>query len=150
MGPEARRPRVPSASRKSAARRPSKSAASKPTPKRGKPPVRSSKRPPARKPPSKAPAKPLAKAASKPKPKSGKSAPKKPAFPSKEDVPLPPPPPIRLPGGRLHVLSLSFLRDGDEFMARMETDAGQITELKNRSLDQLLTLVASELEDLLE
>jgi len=32
----------------------------------------------------------------------------------------------------------------------METDGGQITELKNRSLDQLLTLVASELEDLLE
>ncbi len=51
---------------------------------------------------------------------------------------------------RRHVLSLSFVRDGDEFMARLETDAGQITELKNRSLDQLLTLVASELEDLLE
>ncbi|MGI0132556.1 MAG: hypothetical protein ACREDK_05625 [Thermoplasmata archaeon] len=52
--------------------------------------------------------------------------------------------------GRRHVLSLSFLRDGDEFLARLETDAGQITELKNRSLDQLLTLVANELEDLLE
>ena len=52
--------------------------------------------------------------------------------------------------GRRHVLSLSFLRDGDEFLARLETDAGQITELKNRSLDQLLTLVAGELEDLLE
>jgi hypothetical protein len=52
--------------------------------------------------------------------------------------------------GRRHVLSLSFLRDGDEFMARLETDAGEITELKNRSLDQLLTLVANELEDLLE
>ena len=51
---------------------------------------------------------------------------------------------------RRHVLSLSFLRDGDEFLARLETDSGQITELKNRSLDQLLTLVASELEDLLE
>jgi hypothetical protein len=50
----------------------------------------------------------------------------------------------------VHVLSLSFVRDGDEFLARMETDTGQITELKNRSLDQLLTLVASELEDLLE
>ena len=35
-------------------------------------------------------------------------------------------------------------------LARLETDAGQITELKNRSLDQLLTLVAGELEDLLE
>jgi hypothetical protein len=54
------------------------------------------------------------------------------------------------PTGRIHVLSLSFVRDGDEFLARMETDGGQITELKNRSLDQLLTLVASELEDLLE
>jgi hypothetical protein len=51
---------------------------------------------------------------------------------------------------RHHVLSLAFLRDGDEFLARMETDGGQITELKNRSLDQLLTLVANELEDLLE
>ncbi|HTT26005.1 MAG TPA: hypothetical protein VMH90_03460 [Thermoplasmata archaeon] len=51
---------------------------------------------------------------------------------------------------RRHVLSLAFLRDGDEFLARLETDAGQITELKNRSLDQLLTLVAGELEDLLE
>lgn len=57
---------------------------------------------------------------------------------------------VPLPGGRQHVLSLAFVRDGDEFLARLETDAGQITELKNRSLDQLLTLVASELEDLLE
>ncbi len=83
--------------------------------------------------------------------------------------PLPPPRPARTTGGhppevaaaatlapsreldeRRHVLSLSFVRDGDEFMARLETDGGQITELKNRSLDQLLTLVASELEDLLE
>jgi len=48
------------------------------------------------------------------------------------------------------VLSLSFVRDGDEFLARLETDAGHITELKNRSLDQLLTLVAGELEDLLD
>lgn len=54
------------------------------------------------------------------------------------------------PGGRAHVLSLSFLRDGDEFLARLETDSGQITELKNRFLDQLLSLVANELEDLLE
>ncbi len=57
---------------------------------------------------------------------------------------------VRRPDGRTHVLSLSFVRDGDEFLARLETDAGQITELKNRSLDQLLTLVAGELEDLLE
>ncbi|HYA57522.1 MAG TPA: hypothetical protein VEH57_03550 [Thermoplasmata archaeon] len=57
---------------------------------------------------------------------------------------------VPLPGGRHHVLSLSFVRDGDEFLARLETDGGHITELKNRSLDQLLTLVASELEDLLE
>ena len=61
-----------------------------------------------------------------------------------------PPLELPLPGGRRHVLSLSFVRDGDEFLARLETDSGQITELKNRSLDQLLTLVASELEDLLE
>jgi len=59
-------------------------------------------------------------------------------------------PVVRRADGRVHVLSLSFVRDGDEFLARMETDGGQITELKNRSLDQLLTLVASELEDLLE
>jgi len=57
---------------------------------------------------------------------------------------------VPLPGGRRHILSLSFVRDGDEFLARLETDSGHITELKNRSLDQLLTLVASELEDLLE
>ncbi len=61
-----------------------------------------------------------------------------------------PPLELPLPDGRRHVLSLSFVRDGDEFMARLETDSGHITELKNRSLDQLLTLVASELEDLLE
>jgi hypothetical protein len=48
------------------------------------------------------------------------------------------------------VLSLSFVRDGEEFLARLETNGGQISEFKNRALDQLLTLVASELEDLLE
>lgn len=64
-------------------------------------------------------------------------------------APEPPAPPVRS-DARRHVLSLAFLRDGDEFLARLETDAGQITEMKNRSLDQLLTLVASELEDLLE
>ncbi|MCI4347292.1 MAG: hypothetical protein L3J97_01570 [Thermoplasmata archaeon] len=47
-------------------------------------------------------------------------------------------------------MSLAFVRDGDEFLARIETNNDQIIELKNRSLDQLLTLVASELEDLLE
>ncbi len=47
------------------------------------------------------------------------------------------------------MLSVSFVRDGDEFLARLESYGGHITELKNRSLDQLLTLVAGELEDLL-
>lgn len=51
---------------------------------------------------------------------------------------------------RKHVLSLSFVREGEEFLARLETNTGQISEFKNRALDQLLTLVASELEDLLE
>jgi len=81
-----------------------------------------------------------------------KTAPKKSA--PKEKAPAAPPPPpipeIRRADGRRHLLSLSFVRDGDEFMARMETDTGHITELKNRALDQLLTLVAGELEDLLE
>ncbi|MHB1434707.1 MAG: hypothetical protein ACYCPN_02005 [Thermoplasmata archaeon] len=65
----------------------------------------------------------------------------------------PPPAPRPAPFGtepRRHVLSLAFLRDGDDFFARIETDAGQITELKHRALDQLLSLVAGELEDLLE
>ncbi len=57
---------------------------------------------------------------------------------------------VPLPDGRRHVLSLSFVRDGDEFLARLETDTGHITEFKNRSLDQLLTLVAGELEDLID
>ena len=51
---------------------------------------------------------------------------------------------------RKHVLSLSFVREGEEILARLETNTGQISEFKNRALDQLLTLVASELEDLLE
>ncbi|MCI4368116.1 MAG: hypothetical protein L3K09_00930, partial [Thermoplasmata archaeon] len=72
----------------------------------------------------------------------------KPGKPTKaSEAPAPPAPPRDARG---HVLSLSFLRDGDEFLARLETDAGQITEIKNRSLDQLLGLVANELEDLLE
>ncbi len=96
------------------------------------------KKPAAKKPAAKPPAK-----ASKPRPSAAKSAAAARAEP--EAAPTPP-----RPTGRVHVLSLSFVRDGDEFLARMETDGGQITELKNRSLDQLLTLVASELEDLLE
>jgi len=86
--------------------------------------------------------------------KGATAAPKKPAAKGSRasSAPAVPEPELKvpLPGGREHVLSLAFVRDGDEFLARLETDAGQITELKNRSLDQLLTLVASELEDLLE
>jgi hypothetical protein len=124
---------MPSASRqkpkpKAAARpaRPSRPAAKKPAPKKS------------------APKKPAPRAAAA-KPKAGGSS--KPATKSKPEPEVVAPP---RPTGRIHVLSLSFVRDGDEFLARMETDGGQITELKNRSLDQLLTLVASELEDLLE
>ena len=102
---------------------------------------------------SKSPAKSVAKPAPKVAPKpAGKPAPKKGTPASKASVAKPEPAaPAPLKGdARAHVLSLAFLRDGDEFLARLETDAGQITELKNRSLDQLLTLVAGELEDLLE
>ena len=113
-------------------------------------------KPAARKPapaPKAAPKK-AAKPAPKPSPKKSSTAKPKPASPSKpspkQSAPAAPIPVVRRADGRVHVLSLSFVRDGDEFMARMESDAGQITELKNRSLDQLLTLVASELEDLLE
>ena len=104
-------------------------------------------RPKPKKPPRPA-AKPAIKAATKPAP----SSKAKPVSKGKTGVAAAPAPPLELPlpGGRHHVLSLSFVRDGDEFLARLETDAGHITELKNRSLDQLLTLVASELEDLLE
>jgi hypothetical protein len=113
----------------------------KPTPKPARPrrPAPSSRpgtkaRPAAKAAPApKASAKPTGKPAGKPAPK---------VVAAELEVPS--------PDGRKHMLSLSFLRDGDEFMARLETDAGHITELKNRSLDQLLTLVASELEDLLE
>ncbi|HLY76326.1 MAG TPA: hypothetical protein VKT21_00385 [Thermoplasmata archaeon] len=73
----------------------------------------------------------------------GKSVPAAPPAPAESPAPL------RNPDERRHVLSLSFVRDGDEFLARIETDTDHIVELKNRSLDQLLTLVASELEDLL-
>ena len=88
------------------------------------------------------PSKPVARPAKKgAAPSAGKSAPAPPPAPAA---------PPRAGDSRRHVLSLSFLRDGDEFLARLETDGGQITELKNRALDQLLTLVAGELEDLLE
>jgi hypothetical protein len=97
------------------------------------------KRTPARRPP------PPSKHAHRAPPK----APPKPAASVTPTAPEPTLPP-RNPDERSHVLSLSFVRDGDEFLARIETDRDQIIELKNRSLDQLLTLVASELEDLLE
>jgi hypothetical protein len=106
-------------------------------------PARQSRRPPAAKAKTRAP--PARKSAPPPKKGATKSA----AAASKPSAPEAPASPAR-GDQRLHVLSLSFLRDGDEFLARLETDGGQITELKNRSLDQLLTLVASELEDLLE
>jgi hypothetical protein len=109
----------------------------------------SKKRPaPHPKTPAKAPAKGSSSKASASKP-----APKPPARPAEKggsSAPAAPPPAPVNPNARRHILSLSFLRDGDEFMARLETDGGQITEMKNRSLDQLLTLVAGELEDLLE
>ncbi len=84
-----------------------------------------------------------------PRPSSKSTAAKKPAPKGKSAEPGPELA-LPLPEGRRHVLSLSFVRDGDEFYARLETDSGHITELKNRSLDQLLTLVAGELEDLLD
>ena len=115
---------------------------------------------------------PSSRSAAKPRPASParggraatKPAAKRPASPSKKSAAKPsaaagrtkaegrpaPALALSLPGGRRHVLSLSFVRDGDDFLARLESDGGQITELKNRSLDQLLTLVAGELEDLLE
>jgi hypothetical protein len=106
------------------------------------------------KPAKKAPPKAVLKPSAKAPPKSSAKPPSKPAAkPSSKKTAevVEPAPSIPLRGdGRRHLLSLSFLRDGEEFTARLETDAGQITELKNRSLDQLLTLVASELEDLLE
>ena len=98
------------------------------------------------------PSRPAATPAQKPAPMPTPPLKAKPASKGRAPEPAAPAPPLTLPlpGGRHHVLSLSFVRDGDEFLARLETDAGHITELKNRSLDQLLTLVASELEDLLE
>lgn len=105
---------------------------------------------------------PVAKKPARPVPKKAKPAAKKerpparraPAASSGGSVAKPKTPEpdleVPLPEGRRHVLSLSFVRDGDEFLARLETDSGHITEFKNRSLDQLLTLVAGELEDLVE
>jgi len=111
------------------------------------------KRPTARPSPAKKPARLPAKKA-KPAPKKTAAPARKPA-PSSAKGPLKPKEPepelnVPLPDGRRHVLSLSFVRDGDEFLARLETDSGHITEFKNRSLDQLLTLVAGELEDLIQ
>ena len=116
-----------SAPKKRPAARPSAKPKSASRPARPAKPSRSSAAKPARP----TPVKPVAKSVAAP-------APPEPAFPP------------RNPDERRHVLSLSFVRDGDEFLARIETDSAQIIELKNRSLDQLLTLVASELEDLLE
>jgi len=111
------------------------------------------KRPAARPaPPKKKPA-PVHKKA-RPTPKKAAPPPRKgaPVAPKATPKPKEPEPELNvpLPDGRRHVLSLSFVRDGDEFLARLETDSGHITEFKNRSLDQLLTLVAGELEDLIE
>jgi hypothetical protein len=90
-----------------------------------------------------------AKGAQPAKPSAGKPSTGKKVPVAEVDV-VPPVQVITRADGRRHLLSLSFVRDGDEFLARMETDTGHITELKNRALDQLLTLVAGELEDLLE
>jgi len=117
--------------------KPPQKKSARPAPKRASPP----RRPPAKKPAPAPGKKPTAKGSHPPAHKSS----------SKSAASVPTPQlEVPLPGGRRHVLSLSFVRDGDEFLARLETDSGHITELKNRSLDQLLTLVASELEDLLE
>jgi hypothetical protein len=132
--------------------KPARSRAAKSKAKPRAAPPKKSARPskPAKKVPPKAVSKSSAKAPAK---SSAKPTPKPAAKPSSKKTAevVEPTPSIPLRGdGRRHLLSLSFLRDGEEFTARLETDAGQITELKNRSLDQLLTLVASELEDLLE
>jgi len=125
-----------------------------PSPRRATPPRRSPATKPAKRPAPKAKPKsskakrPAAKPPAKP---AARAPPPKAKSPAKAPAPKEPEPvlAVPLPGGRRHVLSLSFVRDGDEFLARLETDGGHITELKNRSLDQLLTLVAGELEDLL-
>jgi hypothetical protein len=131
-----------------------------PSARRSTPPRRPASKKTARRPAPKAKPRPKAYAAgkkspappAKAKPAPARAAPSKAPPAAKPAVaPREPEPQLEvpLPGGRRHVLSLSFVRDGDEFLARLETDGGHITELKNRSLDQLLTLVAGELEDLL-
>ena len=102
-----------------------------------------SKTPAARSLPKKVPVK---KPAGRPVPKTHASPPSPRLEPSPQPALPPLPPPSVTPQ---LVLSVSFVRDGDEFLARLESLGGHITELKNRSLDQLLTLVAGELEDLL-
>ncbi len=115
----------------------------KPAAKRSAAPHRPPPRRPSPSPKKSLPAKPATRPAGKPAAKPAPAASSAPKVPPVElEVPL--------PDGRRHLLSLAFVRDGDEFMARLETDSGHIMELKNRSLDQLLTLVASELEDLIE
>ena len=138
MRPTRGPPVVSSARQKSKAKRP----ASKPKVAKApaKTPARSSK--PKAKPLPKPGAKKAAPPARKPAPLAPKTATREKEPEPELNVPL--------PDGRRHVLSLSFVRDGDEFLARLESDAGHITEFKNRSLDQLLTLVAGELEDLVE
>jgi hypothetical protein len=83
----------------------------------------------------------------KPAPKNSPGKPSAVASAPVPEVALPPPP--LLGNETIRILSLAFVRDGDEFLARLESAGGHITELKNRSLDQLLTMVAGELEDLL-
>ena len=143
MGPETRvslttRAKGKGTSKKARPAKPARRPAPKAKPAPRSPP--SKPKPVAKHPVPKAAVKSPAKPPAKVSPKGAKASAAAPAVPS----------PARSGDSRFHVLSLSFLRDGDEFMARLETDAGQITELKNRSLDQLLTLVAGELEDLLE
>ncbi len=108
----------------------------------------------ARPPAAQKPVRPVSRKSAAPAKKPAGAAPK-PSIPKTTKTPVKSKEPepelqVPLPDGRRHVLSLSFVRDGDEFLARLETDSGHITEFKNRSLDQLLTLVAGELEDLVE
>ena len=121
------------------------------SPKKGKTAARTKGKPAARRPPAK---KPAVKKSASPKavPKAKRAAPTPPAKSTERGAAAPvlSPIPAPLSGARRHVLSLSFVRDGEEFLARLETNGGQISEFKNRALDQLLTLVANELEDLLE
>jgi hypothetical protein len=94
----------------------------------------------------------------KSKPKSRKAAPKatKPVKTAKKATPKAEPPTETVeavspvpPTFPEHLLTLSFLRDDGEFCVRLEKNTGTMTELKNRSPDLLLRMVAGELEDLL-